>query len=437
MTSFLPRQPLRALLSLGGVVGLGFAFLQPPAQRDVGRMPVVYAPPAERVEVRQLGAGQTLGEVLEEFTEPVEQHALLLTFREQASPRRMRVGTEISLRYRASDAWLRGVDVLLNPDSTVRLTRDEMGWSSRMVQTPTWTDTLFAVGQIEDVLWNAVVASRALEKVPVRDRALLIHHLDKVFQWQIDFSRQIQSGDRYRFVFQREVRPDGSMRTGHLIAAELVNAGTSFHAVWFDPEGDGTGVYFDLEGKSVRRAFLLKPLEFRRVSSRYTNSRFHPILKTWRAHRGVDYAASAGTEIMATADGVVTQRGPRGALGNAVEIRHPNGYVTRYGHLSRFKPDVTVGTRVRQGDVIGYVGATGLATAPHLHYELWRGGRPVDPLGIDLPPGDPVPEEHRARWDEERGTRVALLERMPAHRLAGISNLAAPPLAPGETDGEE
>ncbi len=437
MTSFLPRQPLRALLSLGGVVvvGLGFAFLQPPTQRDVGRMPVVYAPPAERVEVRQLWAGETLGEMLEEFTEPVEQHALLLAFREQASPRRMRVGTEISLRYRASDAWLRGVDVLLNPDSTVRLTRDEMGWSSRMVQTPTWTDTLFAVGQIEDVLWNAVVASRALEKVPVRDRALLIHHLDKVFQWQIDFSRQIQRGDRYRFVFQREVRPDGSMRTGHLIAAELVNAGTSFHAVWFDPEGDGTGVYFDLEGKSVRRAFLLKPLEFRRVSSRYMNSRFHPILKTWRAHRGVDYAASAGTEIMATADGVVTQRGPHGALGNAVEIRHPNGYVTRYGHLSRFKPDVTVGTRVRQGDVIGYVGATGLATAPHLHYELWWRGRPVDPLGIDLPPGDPVPEEHRARWDEERGTRVALLERMPAQRLAGISNLAAAPLAPGETDG--
>src|SRR5688500_17058525 len=334
MNRFLPRQPLRALLSLGGVAGLGFAFMRPVSERDVGSMPPVYAVPAERVEIRQLGAGQTLGKVLADFTEPNEQQALLLAFQEQASARRMQVGTEISLRYRASDSWLRGVDVLLNPDSTVRLTRDEVGWASHIVQTPTWTDTLFAVGQIQDVLWNAVVDSRALEGVPIKDRALLIHHLDQVFQWQVDFSRQIQRGDRYRFVFEREVRPDGSMRSGHLIAAELVNAGTYFHAIWFDPEDDGTGAYFDMEGKSVRRAFLLKPLEFRRISSRYTNSRFHPILKTWRAHRGVDYAASAGTEIMATGDGVVTRRGALGALGNAVEIRHPNGYLTRYGHMS-------------------------------------------------------------------------------------------------------
>jgi murein DD-endopeptidase MepM/ murein hydrolase activator NlpD len=433
MLNFVPRQPLRALLGLGGVAGLGFAFMRPPAERDVGAMPPVYAVPAERVEVRQMGAGQTLGEVLADFTDPTEQQALLLAFQEQASARRMRVGTEINLRYRESDSWLRGVDVLLNPDSTVRLTRGELGWTSRIVTTPTWTDTLFAVGQIEDVLWNAVVESRALEQVPVKDRALLLHHLDQVFQWQVDFSRQIQRGDRYRFVFEREVRPDGSMRSGHLISAELVNAGTYFHAIWFDPEGDGSGSYFDMEGKSVRRAFLLKPLEFRRISSRYTNSRFHPILKTWRAHRGIDYAASSGTEIMATADGVVARRGAIGALGNAVEIRHPNGYVTRYGHMSRFHADVRVGTRVRQGQVIGYVGATGLATAPHLHYELWKNGRPVDPLGEQMPPGDPVPDDQRARWDAERQTRMALLERMPHHRLAGVTNA---PLGEGVAEEE-
>ena len=434
-----PRQPVRALLGLGGVSGLGFAFLTPAPERDVGRLAPVYAVAAERVEVRQLGAGHTLGEVLATFTGPNEQHNLLLAFQEFASPRRMRVGTEISLRYRADDEWLRGVDVVLNPDSTVRLTRDEIGWSSSMVRTPTWTDTLYAVGQIEDVLWNAVVDSRALEGVPVRDRALLIHHLDQVFQWQIDFSRQIRRGDRYRFAFEREVRPDGSMRSGRLIAAELVNAGNYLHALWFDPDGDGRGGYYDIEGESTRRAFLLKPLEFRRISSRYTNSRFHPILKTWRAHRGVDYAASTGTEIMATADGVVTRRGPRGPLGNAVEVRHANGFVTRYGHMSRFNSAVRVGTRVRQGEVIGYVGATGLATAPHLHYELWRHGRPVDPLGIDLPPGDPVPPDQRPRWEVERAVRLALLERMPSHRLAGVSNRAAPTPtgpAPGTPRGD-
>lgn len=423
MMTFIPRPPVRALLGIGGVVGLGFAFMVPKPAEEVGPLPVVYAAPAERVEIRQLGAGQTLGELLDDFTDAVEQQSLLLAFQEQASARRMQVGTEITLRYREPEGWLRGVDVLLSPDSTVRLTRDQIGWRSRMVQTPTFTDTLYAVGQIEDALWNAVIDSDALGEVPIKDRALLIHHMDQVFQWQVDFSRQIQRGDRYRFVFQREVRPDGSMRSGHLIAAELVNAGTSLHAVWFDPEGDGSGQYFDLEGKSVRRAFLLKPLEFRRISSGYTTSRFHPILKTWRAHRGVDYAAAAGTEIMATSDGVVTKRGGIGALGNAVEIRHANGYLTRYGHMSRFSPDVRVGTRVHQGQVIGYVGATGLATAPHLHYELWKNGRPVDPLSEQTPPGDPVPPAEQARWEAERASRVALLERLPHHRLAEVSNV--------------
>src|SRR5688500_12330140 len=208
------------------------------------------------------------------------------------------------------------------------------------------------------------------------------------------------------------------MRAGHLIIAELVNVGTAYNAIWFEPTDGVRGGYYDLEGTSVRKAFLLKPLEFRRISSRYTNSRFHPILKTWRAHRGIDYAASTGTEIMTTADGVVTHRGPLGALGNAVVVRHPNGFITRYGHMSRFSPDVRVGTRVHQGDVIGYVGATGLATAPHLHYELWSGGRPVDPLAMDRPPGDPVAEADLPRWAAESATRVGLLDRGgPPRRL--------------------
>ena len=426
MARFISRQSLFALLGLGGVLGVGFAFLLPSPVQDVGVVEPVYAVPTERVEVRRLGIDQTLGQVLQEFTDPNEQHALLLAFRERASPRRMRVGTEINLRYRSMDSWLHGVDVLLNPDSTVRLTRDKTGWTSRVVRTPTRTDTLLVVGEIEDVLWNAVVGNRALARVPVKDRALLIHRLDQVFQWQIDFSRMIRTGDRYRFAFEREVRPDGSMRSGRLIAAEFVNRGTRFYAVWFNPERDGRGTYFDLAGQSVQRTFLLKPLEFRYISSRYANSRFHPILKTWRSHRGIDYAASRGTEIMATADGVVTQRGRRGALGNAVEIRHANGFVTRYGHMSGFNAAAGVGTRVRQGQVIGYVGSTGLATGPHLHYELWRHGRPIDPLGVDLPPGDPVPEDQRPRWEMERAARVALLDRAPV----GVFADAYGPLAP-------
>lgn len=445
MVRFFSRQRLRVLFGLGGVLlglggvllGIGFRFLTPSPVPDAGVLEPVYAVPVERVEVRRLGTDQTLGQVLWEFTDANEQHALLVAFRERASPRRMRVGTEIKLRYHSMDLSLRGVDVLLNPDSTVRLARDDTGWTSSVVRTPTRTDTLLVAGEIEDALWNAVVGNPALARLPVKDRALLIHRLDQVFQWQIDFSRMIRAGDRYRVAFEREVRPDGSMRSGALIAAELVNRGTRFHAVWFDAERDGSGTYFDLDGQSVQRAFLLKPLEYRYISSRYTNSRFHPILKTWRSHRGVDYAAPRGTEIMATADGVVTRRGPRGALGNSVEIRHANGFTTRYGHMSGFNAAVGVGTRVRQGQVIGYVGSTGLATGPHLHYELWRNGRPIDPLGVDLPPGDPVPQDQRARWEGERTARLALLDRAPAGVFAGADAAGDPSVGRAGAADEE
>ena len=258
-----------------------------------------------------------------------------------------------------------------------------------------------------------MIRNPALADLPVEDRARLIDYLDRVFQWQVDFSRQIRVGDTYRFAFEREVRPDGSFRAGCLLAAELVNSGTPFHAVWFDPNGDGRGSYYDLEGKSVRRAFLLKPLEYRRISSRFSTARLHPILNRVRAHRGIDYAADSGTPVMATADGVVTQRGPRGELGNALEIRHPNGFVTRYGHLRGFAGGVRVGSRVHQGDIIGYVGMTGLATGPHLHYEMIRSGRQIDPLSVDLPAGDPVPDDDRVRWDTEMRARVALLGLIP------------------------
>ena len=456
--------PLRALLALGGLVSLGVLLTWSPSDADDGAtLEPIYAQPAETVEIRALGPGETLGEVLSDVLQPNEQHRLIMAFREQASPRRMRVNTEITLRYRpgapgaaapvegsaasaGESQWLRGVDVALNPDETVRLTRDAFGWHSRTVRTPTWTDTIYASGEIEDVLWNAVVKNPALGDLPPQDRALLIHHLDQIFQWQIDFSRQIRSGDHYRFAFERQVRPDGSMRAGHVIAAELVNAGTPFHAVWFDPNGDGDGTYYDLEGKSVRRAFLLKPLEFRRISSRFSRGRFHPILKKWRSHRGVDYAADRGTPIMATADGVVTHRGPRGGLGNAVIIRHANGFVTRYGHMSGFASGVRVGSRVKQEQIIGYVGATGLATGPHLHYEMWRNGSAVDPLSIDLPTGDPVPDDDRERWSRELSGRMALLDRLPSPvsvRMASADDaeLRAPADGddgrPGVEDGEE
>lgn len=386
--------------------------VEPP---DVGMIDPLYAPPAETVEIRSLARGQTFGELLDGVMSANEQAALLLAFREHASPRRMRQGTEVTLRYLPDGAWLRGVDVAVSADQTVRLDRDELGWRAHLIETPVYVDTLYASGEIEASLWESVVANPVLDELVYADRNELIDHLDRVFQWQVDFSRQIRTGDTYRFAFEREVRPDGSMRAGKLLAAEFVNQGTPYHAVYFDPNDDGQGSYFDLEGKSVRRAFLLKPLAYRRISSRFSNARYHPVLKTWRAHRGVDYAADAGTEIMATSDGVVIHRGWKGSFGNTVEIRHPNGFITRYAHLRAFKADVQLGTRVRQGEVIGYVGMTGLAAGNHLHYEmLQRNGRQMDPLSVDLPAGDPVPDQARERWEQEVAVRLSLIESIPA-----------------------
>lgn len=380
---------------------------------ETGVLDPVYALPAENVEIFSLGRGQTFGELLYGAIDANEQASLLLAFQEHASPRRMRQGTEITLRYLADNDSLRGIDVAISPDETIRLDRSVVGWESSLIETPVYVDTLFASGEIETVFWSSVVNNPVLDGLTFEDRNLLIDHLDRVFQWQVDFSRQIRVGDTYRFAFEREVRPDGSMRAGRLLAAEFVNSGTPYHAVYFDPNGDGRGSYFDLEGRSVRRAFLLKPLSYRRISGRFSNSRYHPILNRWRAHRGVDYAADAGTEIMATSDGVIIHRGPKGGLGNAIEIRHPNGFITRYGHMSGFRRGLSVGSRVKQSDVIGYVGMTGLATGPHLHYEMLRSGQHMDPLSVDLPAGDPVPGDDMVRWRGEMTGRMALLESIP------------------------
>ncbi len=412
MRDFLGRQSL-AVAGMGAFLGLGAVTAVPLVSGgvpDAGMLEPILAASAEEIRVEVLGPGQTFGGVLARAEiAHAEQQALLLAFRERANPSRLRVGTEVTLRWARGDDWLRGMDVVVSRDELVRLERDEFGWRSTLLETPIIVDSVAVAGTIMSDLWTAVVRNERLDGMPIEDRARVIDLMDRVFQWQLDFSRQIQQGDEYRLVFEREIRPDGSMRTGRILAAELVNAGTPLHAVWFDLHSDGVGGYYDLDGESLRRAFLKAPLEFRRISSRFNLNRFHPVLRTTRAHIGVDYAANSGTPVMATSDGTVTVRGVQGGYGNLVEIRHANGYVTRYAHLSRFDSSVRAGGRVRQGQVIGYVGMTGLATGPHLHYEMHRSGRAVDPLNVDIPAGDPIPADAMERWTAEMDVRFGLL----------------------------
>lgn len=366
------------------------------------------------MDVRELRAGSTLAGLLETAgVSERERHGVLLAFAEFAEPRRMRPGAEVRVRWRGVPEALAGVDVAVDRDRTVRVRRAGETWASAEDVASVVTDTVFAAGMIRSMLWTSVTSLDALAGMPPADRERVLHRLDQVFQWQVDFSREIRFGDSFRFVLEREVREDGSMRSGRLLAAELVNQGRAHRAVWFDPNGDGEGTWYDDEGRSVRRAFLRKPLDFRRISSRFSPSRRHPVLGVWRAHRGVDYAADAGTPVMATGAGVIVRRGWSDTYGRVVDVRHSNGFLTRYAHLRSWRRGHSVGSRVSQGEVVGYVGMTGMATGPHLHYEMHRAGRRVDPLAVELPAGDPVPADDSDRWERESRARFEMLFALP------------------------
>ena len=383
----------------------------------VGLVQAVYAAAPERVDLRWLNQDETLGDLLYEMLDANDQYSFVLALREQADPRRLRAGTEVAFRwFAASPSDLRAVDIALDADRTVRMTPSPGGWDSKVFTTQVVTDTVWASGEIEagSSLWLAVTGSEGLERVDVRDRERLPTDLNNIFKWQVDFSRDIREGDFFRFSYERAVRPDGTMSVGHVLSAELVNRGRTYKAVWFDPNGDEDGTYYDEEGNSVRLAFLRSPFSFDpRISSYFSRSRLHPILKTWRAHRGVDYAAPRGTQVQSTGNGTVIERALQSTYGNTIVIRHSNGWTTRYAHMNRFATGIRVGSRVDQGDLIGYVGMTGLATGPHLHYEMRQNGTFEDPLGIELPPGDPVPVDQWELWESQSRTRMALLDRLP------------------------
>ncbi|MCY4573499.1 MAG: M23 family metallopeptidase [Gemmatimonadetes bacterium] len=378
---------------------------------EVDLAEAVYAALPGHVQVDTLSFGETFGQILEDAgLGTAERTSVLEAFREEAEPRRLRTGTEV--RIHRVDERLHGIRVSLDRDRTVHLDCSGGVCAASTVTLITTIDTVYAAGMIESSLWSAVMNLPELASATTGDRRNFVLSLDKVFQWQIDFSRQILPGDTYRFVFEREKRPDGSMRAGHLLSAELVNSGKAYHAIWFDPNGDGDGTWYDMDGESVRRAFLMKPIELSRISSRF-GMRNHPILKEWRNHNGVDYAANTGTPVQSTGAGVVVRRNRSATYGNVIDVRHPNGFLTRYAHLNSFASGVVVGSRVSQGEVIGYVGMTGRATGPHLHYEMHAAGRPVDPLAIEFPPEDPVPDDNRARWELESAARLALLFGLP------------------------
>jgi len=216
--------------------------------------------------------------------------------------------------------------------------------------------------------------------------------LADIFGGDIDFHRDLRKGDRFAVIYESVNYLGRFVRSGRILAAEFVNNGKTYRAAWFaDPAGgENSSGYYTADGKNIRKAFLRSPLEFSRITSGFTSARFHPVLQKWRAHKGIDYGAPTGTRVKATGNGTVEYVGVQGGYGKVVILRHQSRYTTLYGHLSGFAAGLRKGNRVSQGDVIGFVGATGLASGPHLHYEFRVSDVHQNPLAMALPSAPPL-----------------------------------------------
>ena len=241
---------------------------------------------------------------------------------------------------------------------------------------------------IESSLWNAMVKNNLPVEVALE--------LSEIYAWTIDFFG-LQKGDSVRVFFDQIYVDSTSVGIGQIYAANFYHARKWQEAFYF--EAGELHTYFDGEGKSLRKSFLKAPLNYKRISSHFTYARKHPIYKTVRPHTGVDYAAPAGTPVVSIGDGVVIEKGYKGGGGNTVKIKHNATYTTAYLHLQKYGPGIAVGTRVSQGQVIGYVGSTGASTGPHLDFRVWKNGTPVDPLKMESPPVEPVPAKYRPEFD--------------------------------------
>jgi murein DD-endopeptidase MepM/ murein hydrolase activator NlpD len=275
---------------------------------------------------------------------------------------------ELVARYPSGNA-----DQIRTHFTRMTLSRVDGRWSVRQNTVPYTAQTRLASGTIRNTLFAATDESGVPDAVAAQ--------LAEIFSTDIDFHRELRKGDTFSVVYE-SLMADGepvawNEGAGRVLAAEFVNAGRAHHAVWFTP-ADGRGAYYDVNGRSKRRAFLASPLEFSRVTSGFA-MRFHPLLQNWRAHLGVDYGAPTGTPVRSVAEGVVDFAGRQNGYGNVVQIKHGNDRSTLYAHLSRI--DVKKGQRVDQGGRIGAVGSTGWATGPHLHYEFRVAGRHQNPLG--------------------------------------------------------
>lgn len=297
-------------------------------------------------------------------------------------------------------------------DQALVVERKGDGFSASEQALPLETQIVMKSAEIRYSLFGASDAAGIPDSVATQ--------LADIFGGDIDFHRDLRKGDRFAVIYESINYLGRPVRSGRILAAEFVNDGKSYRAAWFaDPAGgENSSGYYTADGKNIRKSFLRSPLEFSRITSGFSSARFHPVLQKWRAHKGTDYGAPVGTRVKATGNGVVEYVGVQGGYGKVVVLRHQNRFTTLYGHLSGYAPGLRKGNRVSQGDVIGFVGATGLASGPHLHYEFRVNDVHQNPLAMALPSAPPLMPQQLALFRSRTEVHLARLELIRGFNLA-------------------
>ena len=368
-----------------------------------------------------LRARETMSDLLTRAGVTGRDYVAFLSTARALDTRRLRPGLVFNLRRLKGNSVAHRLGVRTGPEVRLWMTRmgGDSGWRET-VETIPWTRSrLRATGVIQSNLYDALDNAVPDSVLPGKERVALAWAIADVYDWEVDFTRDIRPGDRFDVLIERLESPEGERRFGRILAARVDVAATPSYAFYFEDE-TGRGGFYDTNGRSLRRAFLRAPLQYRRISSRF-GGRYHPILNRWRSHQGTDYAAAWGTPVRATADGVVAFAGREGGYGNLIEVRHANGIRTRYGHLSKFAKGLHVGQRVTQDQTVGYVGSTGLSTGPHLHYEFLVNGRATNPQRKDAGPVQAVPSNLKPQFETLRTQLLAELEPSPPPRTGAAA----------------
>lgn len=391
-----------ALLAWGAI-----AVVRPIPEKRAGEVINGTRTPTWRERVDSLSRGETLSGLLSRGGLSTEEASSALDAAPSIDARRLPAGMRVTLGGHEGSSPTKIV-FQLAIDRFLHLTRTDSGWVGREERMPWTTDTMVVAGNITRTLYDAF--DTGASSLPSPARSELAWTVADIYEYRLDMSRDLQPGDEFKVLFERESGPQGAVRIGRILAASYTSGASSIDAIRYEsPEGKGR--YYDATGKSLQAMFLRAPLEFRRISSVF-GMRRHPILGVWRAHRGTDYSAGSGTPVRSVGDGVVVRAGRMSGYGNVVDVRHANGFVSRYGHLRGFARGVRAGMRVGIGETIGFVGMTGLATAPHLHFEVLVGGVQRNPrTALASTGGSPLAAGEVADFARVRESVLALLQR--------------------------